>query len=131
MRDIKNKFDYTQSLVPASRSAVVNGSGVDLRGYGSACVVLDIGAVGGTTPSFTFEVQESDDNSAFTAVDAGNLQGAIAAITDAEANSVVRVGYLGTKRYIRAAITAVSGTSPTILCSSGVARGNAELKPSE
>lgn len=121
MRDMKSNQDVVQSLAPASQTAAVNGTGVDLRGYDAAMVTINAGAAGGTSPSFTFEVQESDDNSAFTAVADADLQGTEPVITAAQA--AVRIGYIGNKRYIRVAITAASGTSPTLLCSANVHRG--------
>lgn len=120
-RDLKSNVDVVESLAPASRTAAVNGTGVDLGDYNSAMVVIQAGAAGGTSPSFTFEVQESDDNSTFTAVADADLDGSEPVITAAQA--AVRIGYKGAKRYIRAAITTVSGTSPTLLCSAAVVRG--------
>lgn len=121
-RDLKSHIDFAASLAPDTYDATADGSGVDLRGYNSALVVIDAGAAGGDTPSFTFEVQESDDNVTFTAVGAAHLQGAEPVIT--AGSEVHRIGYVGSKRYIRAAITAVSGTTPTLACTAGVVRGN-------
>ena len=109
MQDLFNGISVAQSLAPASRTAAGNGTGVDLQGYDAAVVLLDLGAVGGTTPSFTFQVEESDDNSTFTAVADADLQGTEPVVTTSE-NTVREIGYTGIKRYIRAAITAVSGT---------------------
>lgn len=126
--DIKNSVDLVSSLRPASRNATVNGTGVDLANYDSAMVILDLGAIGGTTPSYTFQVQESDDNSSFTAVAAADLDsGQPAAFTAGD--SITEVGYKGIKRYIRVAITAVSGTTPTLLCSATVLRTKGRIKP--
>lgn len=126
-KDIYSNIGVAETLAPASRTASVNGTGVDLAGYESAAVVIERGAAGGTTPSFTFEVQESDDNATFTAVAGANLQGTEPVVT--AAGAPVMIGYLGAKRYIRAAITAASGTSPTLLCSAIVVRSNARDKP--
>ncbi|MCH7891654.1 MAG: hypothetical protein IH921_09140 [Gemmatimonadetes bacterium] len=67
-RENLSELAPAQSLVPISRTATVNGTGVDLRDHDSATVVIDAGQSGGTSPSFTFEVQESDDDSTYTAV---------------------------------------------------------------
>lgn len=128
MSDAKSNVSVAQSLVPASRTTTVNGTGVDLAGFDAAVVVLDLGAAGGTTPSFTFEIQESSDNSSFTAVAAADLDsGQPAAVTAGAA--VVKVGYRGIKRYLRAAITAATGTTPTLVCSATVLRMNPRKKP--
>lgn len=121
-KDLKSNVDIVESLAPASRTAAVNGTGVDLRGYSSAMAVIQAGAAGGTTPSFTFKVQESDDDSTYADVAAADLDGGQpAAITAAQA--AVRIGYKGAKRYARVIISAVSGTSPTLLCSAAIVRG--------
>lgn len=125
-RDMKSNIDLVESLAPASRTAAVNGTGVDLRGYDSAMVIIQRGAAGGTSPSFTFEVQESDDDSTYTAVADADLDGTEPVVT--AAGAAVRIGYKGAKRYLRAAITAVSGTSPTLLCSAAVVRGHPSLR---
>lgn len=126
--DLKNDVAVASSLRPASRTAAVNGLGVDLANYDAAFVVLDLGAIGGTSPSFTFEVQDSTDNSTFAAVAAADLDsGQPAAFTAGD--SITEIGYKGIKRYLRVAITAASGTAPTLLCSATVVRGKPRVKP--
>jgi hypothetical protein len=127
MRDIKSNIKVAQSLVPLNRTAAGNGAGIDLQGFDSACIEFSAGAIGGTTPSFTFEVQESDDNTTFTAVADADLQGTEPVVTTA--NGVTVVGYIGAKRYIRAALKTVTGTSPTLDCAANVVLGNPALLP--
>ena len=126
-RDLKNNVDVVQSLAPASRNAAANGSGVDLKGFNAAMVVFDAGAIGGTSPSFTFQVEESDDNSVFTPVADEDLQGTEPVFTAGD--QIARVGYIGNKRWIRSRLDDVQGTSPTLLCSSSVVRGKPDLAP--
>lgn len=126
-QDLANHINPTYSLLPASRNATVNGTGVDLAGFDAAAIVIEAGAAGGTTPSFTFEVQDSDDNSTFAAVSSDFLEGTEPVIT--ASNSVTKLGYHGIKRYLRVAITAASGTTPTLLCSALVIRGKGRVKP--
>lgn len=128
-RDLYSNLSVVQSLAPASRTATANGTGVDLRGYDSAAAVIDAGLAGGTSPSFTFELQESDDNSTFTAVADADLDGTEPAVTTANDEQIHLLGYKGTKRYLRVAITAVTGTSPTLLCGATVMRGHAHKRP--
>lgn len=126
-KDLESNIDFAQSLAPASQTAAINGTGVDVRDYASAMVLISAGAAGGTTPSFTFEVQESDDNTTFAAVADAGLQGAEPVIT--VGNETHRIGYKGGKRYIRVAITDATGTSPTLLCEAGVVRGDPHVAP--
>lgn len=123
MRDIKNNVDVAQSLVPAARTASANGSGVDLLGYDSAMVVFNCGVR--TDGTHTPSVEESDDNSSFSAVAANDLQGSLVAMTS---SSVQRIGYIGNKRYVRAVITAAGATTGALTAAS-VIRGAAALAP--
>lgn len=126
--DLVNNVDIVESLAPASRTAAVNGTGVDLRDFNSATVVIEAGAAGGTTPSFTFEVQESNDDTTYTAVADADLMGDAEPVITA-AGAPTKIGYRGTKRYLRAAITAATGTGPTLLCAASVIRSHANLAP--
>ena len=130
-RDIKDNVDVIDSLLPASRTAAGNGAGVDLRGYSSAMVAFHAGVAGGTSPSFLFDIEDSDDDSTYASVAAALLQGTPPTITATKTAgyNVDRVGYIGTKRYIRAVVKTVTGTSPTLLCSAEVIRGAALQLP--
>jgi hypothetical protein len=128
MRDLKSSIKPVQSLVPISRNAAANGTGVDTLGYNSASVVFSAGAIGGTaSPTFTFELQESDDNSTFTAVAAADRRGTNPVVTTA--NVIAQVGYIGNKRYIRGALKTVAGTSPTLDCGASVILGHPSVAP--
>jgi hypothetical protein len=128
MRDLKSNIKPVLSLAPATRNAAANGLGVDLTGYNAASVVFSNGAIGGTaSPTFTFEVQESDDNTNFTAVADKDLRGVEPVIT--AANQVSQVSYLGYKRYIRAIVKTVAGTTPTLDCAAYVVLGHPASAP--
>jgi hypothetical protein len=128
MRDLKSNIKPVQSLVPVSRTAAANGTSVDLSGFNSACVVFNSGAIGGTgSPTFTFEVQESSDNATFTAVADADIRGVEPVVT--AANQVSTVSYIGNKRYIRAALKTVAGTTPTLDCGALVILGNPTSVP--
>ncbi len=121
MRDIKNNLDGANSIVPNSYTSSTNGSGVDLRGYDGAMVMFQAGAAdtGSGNETYTPSVEESDDNSSFSAVAASDMEGALADMT---ANSIQRAGYKGAKRYVRAVLT-LGGTTPSIDASALVVRG--------
>lgn len=128
MRDLKSNIKRVSALAPQSATAAVNGAGVDRAGFESVVVSFNCGAIGGTTPSFTLEVQESDDNTTFTAVADKDLQGAEPTITASNAG-VVNLGYAGVKRYIRPVVKTVSGTSPTLLVEASVVLGHPRSRP--
>jgi hypothetical protein len=127
MRDIKNNLDGVRSIDPASTTATINGSGVDLRDYDGAMMMFQAGTAdtGNGDETYTPGVEESDDNSSYSAVAASDLEGTLSSMT---ANSVQRVGYKGTRRYIRAVLT-LGGTTPAINASAVVVRGLPHIAP--
>lgn len=105
--DLNKEVATATSLAPAARTSTANGTGVDLQNYGSAMVVWNVGAI--TDGTHTPSIQESDDNSTFTAVAAADLSGTAVALV---ASTNQEIGYTGTKRYIRA-VTTITGSPST------------------
>ena len=141
MRDLKNNIGVVQSLAPAARSSDADGTGVDLQGFESATIVIDMGAEGITlssTNKIEIELEHSDDNSTFTDVTSSadvigatpDSNGVIATFDDpAEAPAIASVGYIGGKRYIRA-VANFSGTHGTATpLSVSVIKGHARKNP--
>lgn len=130
-RDLKNSISVAQSLAPTAQSAAVDGAAVDLAGYNSAVVLIDTGTATGTTPSFTFEVQESDTTTSadFTPVADADLDGTEPVITTANDVAAYEIGYRGRKRYLRVTIEAATGTTPVLPCTALVLRGAPRVAP--
>ena len=128
MRALHNDFSAVSSVRHDRQGSAANGTGVDLAAYEGAVAVLDVAALGGTSPNATYALQESDDNSVFTAVAAADLMGGgqPAAFTAA---GLVQRGYLGAKRYLRWALTVITGTSPTVTATGQIVRGYALHQP--
>lgn len=127
MRDLYNDSGFTQSLAPAARTASANGTGVDLYGYSGANIIFHAGAW--TDGTHTFDVQDSDDNSSFASVAAGLLLGTKPVVSSSgTASKAYKVGYLGTKRYLRAAVT-VAGATTGAVYGATVQVGHAATKP--
>src|SRR5690242_5947131 len=99
-KNLKRRISPVQTLAAAARTASANGSGVDLAKYESAAVVFNVGTI--TDGTHTPKLQESDDNSTFSDVAAGDQSGTLAALASSTLQSV---GYVGRKRYIRAVVT--------------------------
>lgn len=128
-KDLHNSVQPVQVLYPqaitaatAANNAVdmsigaAQGASTNLAGACESCeFIFAIGAVTGTTPTATPLIEESADNVTYTTVAAGDLiGGALPANFDGTyANSVVKRGYRGTLRYVRARISATGGTSPS------------------
>lgn len=107
------------SLVPATRTASANGTGVDTLGYSDATVFIMAGALSGTAPTFQYTVQESDDNSAWSSA----ISGMVANITAANQQKAIRIGSLTSrKRYLRVVVT-IGGTSPSVADCAVIALG--------
>jgi len=121
MKDLKNNLDVVASIKPAVYTASADGVGVDLRGFDGAVAVFESGTVDNvdTNETYTPSVEESDDNAVFTAVAAADLEGALTPMVDDE---IQRVGYKGSKRYIRAVMT-LAGTTPSFAGRASVIRG--------
>ena len=105
MRDINNAIKVVTTIEPAaSITATTTGASVDTAGYRSACAVIHTGVH--TDGTFTPTLEESDaSGSGFTTVAAGDLSGTFTAITSSNDQSIQKVGYLGSKRYLRVVMT--------------------------
>jgi hypothetical protein len=128
--DMYNVNSPSSSIRAQAVTATLNGTGVDLQGFEGALVLLDLGLFGGTTPTATIKIQESDDNTTFTDVAAADLLGGVLpAIDTTNDETTYERGYIGRKRYIRVAVTAIAGTSPSLPTSAVVVRGGPRKQP--
>ena len=141
MKDLSNNISPAVRLAAAVRRAAANGTGVDLQGYESATVLVDVGAEGDTLSSsvhFEVSLEESDDNSTFTDVaQASIIDGTIASggiflKLDGTAGGnpdstggIFRVGYVGNKRYIRVVLAKTGTHSNGTPIGAMVVRGSA------
>lgn len=111
-RDVSLELDPQVSIAPESLSGTHSGSGVDLQGCEAALIVLNNGAA---TTAATVQVQESDDDSTYTVVSdddliglSGNSSGVLQT-----ASTVVKVSYVGAKRYVR--VNVLAGASAALI----------------
>ena len=125
MKDLSNNIAPAVSLINAVKTAAGNGTGVDLQGYESATVLVEVGAEGDTLSSsvyFEVSLEHSDDDSTYTDVAQADIidgtisSGGIFLKLDGTANGnpdtageIYRVGYGGGKRYVRV-VLAKTGT---------------------
>ena len=71
MFDLKNNIKLETSLAPILKTADVNGTGIDLKGFSSAALIVNCGTNGDTfssTVKTNLQIEHSDDNSTFTDV---------------------------------------------------------------
>ena len=101
----------------AAKTATGNGTAVDCVDYeGSAAVVLDSAAAGaGTNPTLDVTLEESDDNSTFTAVPATAFSGGanFTQVTNAASQQLIYMTMSDRKRYIRSKHTIGGTNSPS------------------
>lgn len=117
MRDLHNNIDVRRALSP--KAAVTDNTAyvseiLDRRGFESAELVLMIGANTDVNATFTTLLEESSDAATFTAVADADLLGteALASFTAADDdNKVKKLGYTGSKRYLRATVTPAGNDS--------------------
>lgn len=121
--DLRSNLGVVQSIVPQVLSSDTNGTAMDLQGYNSCLVAVHVGNSADTlndTNTIELELEESDDNSTFTDVAAGDMsgeQGSSGGLWNtldaaAEDQAVFTVGYTGAERYVRPVVN-FSGTHST------------------
>ena len=127
-QDLKNNVLAKHTIAPAVRTdGTVNGVTVDLRGYESALALFHVGdwTDGTHTPS----LEHSDDDSSWSAVSAGDLQGSFTANSGTgQENAVQQVGYKGSKAYLRGKLV-TTGATTGALSSMCIVKGHPRNAP--
>ena len=118
-----NRQALAQSIVPASRTAIVTGTGVDLSGFDAATVYVFQGAT--TDGTFTPSLQDSNDDVTYGSA---TINGSFTAMTSATTGTVQEVAYAGSKRYVRVVVTA-SGTTTGGIFGAVVVKGAPKALP--
>lgn len=108
MRDIVHNIGVVQCLAPADTNATATGVTVDLLGCDSVAFLVNTGAQT-AAGLFSLKLQDSNDGSLFLDVPEDRLQAPVSG--NLAANSTVKVGYRGHRRYVRPVLTKASGTS--------------------
>ncbi|MFC8277190.1 hypothetical protein ACFUJR_32600 [Streptomyces sp. NPDC057271] len=111
---VYNTLVAKPTIAPAVYDATETGATVDRLVDGdaarSAMVVVNVGTV--TDGTHTIEVQDSPNDSDWTAVAAEFLQGSEPAVTSSNDEQVYEIGYTGHQRYLRV-VSTVSGSPST------------------
>lgn len=111
MDSLYDNVKVLASLVPATRTASANGTGVDTLGYNEGVAVILAGDIdlANADETYAFKVQESDDNSSFS-----DVSGATTTVTADNDVKLIRLTDLNTskKRYLRVVAT-LGGTTPS------------------
>lgn len=120
MRDLMDRVHVAAAFAPAA--AVTDNTAfvstvADLKGYGSCMLAMITGTNADADATYTVLIEDSDDNSSFSAVDDTYLNGteALAAFTFADDGEPRKIGYTGLKRYLRATVTPANNTGNAFL----------------
>lgn len=125
MRSLVHNIAVTTALASAVQSANVNGSPVDLLGFDSVVFVVSTGAIAGSG-DFSAKVQESDASGSgyADAAESDVISNAPATLT---ADGAFKLGYVGSKRFVRLVLTKNGGTS--IAAGAVAIKGNPSQAP--
>jgi len=108
-----DKLQHFTLLATTTITATGNQTGVDLAGYEGDVQIILSGTAAGAAADLTFRIEESADNSTFTAATGGTFT----AIGNAAYKEVITLNSNDLKRYIRLSCTAETGTaSSAVTC---------------
>lgn len=134
LRSMAGKWKAVQCLAPgAAVTADTNMTAVDTKDFGSACILVDIGAQTFTTNNkIAIEVEESDNGTDWTDAPAGAIvdeesAGVATTLVAGAGSQVVAVHYIGMKRYFRGVLN-ISGTISCVIGALAI-KGNPQAMP--
>jgi hypothetical protein len=105
------KLQHFTLLATTTITGTGNQTGVDLLDYDGDIQIILSGTAAGAGADLTFRIEESDDNSTFTAVTGGGFT----AIGNAAAKEVKTLNRDELKRYVRLSCTAETGTASSVV----------------
>lgn len=113
MKDLFNNLKLTTILAAAVYNSLQTSTVVDMNGYQSVLFVVGTNTV--TDGTYAVTIEGSDDNVTFTPVtEAYWLQGETGValpILSTDDNKTFKLGYLGSKRYLRLKLTPTGATT--------------------
>lgn len=116
MRDLANHLNFLQAFPP--KAAVTDGTAqvsniLDRRGYDAVVLAFTVGTLSDSDATWSVLLEESDDGSNFTSVADADLNGTelLAGFQFDDDNECRKLGYTGTKRYLRATIDDVTANT--------------------
>ncbi|SFZ82414.1 hypothetical protein SAMN02983003_1064 [Devosia enhydra] len=109
-KDSHSNVNVVASLVPAVQAATLKGSTIDTKGFYSALLIVNTGAIASAGDYVvTMEHSDTTTDGDFTTVPVADKIGTLPSTL--AASTVYRQAYIGSKRYLRAVITKTGGTS--------------------
>lgn len=132
MKDLFNSITLKRVISPVSVADTTAqvGQAVDRKGFESVTYVIATGSIADADATFTVLLEESDNNSDYTAVADADLLGteALAGFQFDDDNKCRKLGYVGAKRYTRMTITPVANASAAVISAVAIL-GHAAIQP--
>jgi hypothetical protein len=108
-----DKLEHFTLLATTTITATGDQTGVDLAGYEGDVQIILSGTAAGAAADLTFRIEESADDSTYTAATGGTFT----AIGNAAYKEILTLNSNDLKRYIRLSCTAETGTaSSAVTC---------------
>ena len=122
MRDLHNSIHVSRGISPydhGTGDAEVLTQIIDTQGFDSLEFVILTGSLADSDATFAVDMEEGDDSalSDTAAVDDKDITGteALAGFVFSDDNSAFKLGYIGSKRYVRLGITPTDNTGAALL----------------
>lgn len=137
-----SKTDFVSSLGHSQRTATANGSEVDLVGFESAQVLIDVSAY--TDGTHTFDIQEAPDDGTGSSgtfndvsdsdllfdTDTAQINNNGQLVIDASGDTgQYQFGYIGQERFLRVVTSSVTGTTTGATYGANVLKGHPRRAP--
>lgn len=130
--DRSKELNIVAALNPAaSTDGTRNGADTNLAGYDACMVIVHGGVV--TDGTHTPKLQEADDDGngaagTYADVAAADLVGSFTALTSSNDPLIQKVGYKGTKKWVRVVLTTAGSTTGGVI-GALIVRGEAGKSP--
>jgi hypothetical protein len=121
MKDLFNNITVARAISPVSVSdnTAQVGAIIDRQGFNSLTFAIALGSLADADATFAVTIDHGDNSALADAasVPAGDLLGtaALAGFTFADDNATRKIGYRGTKRYVRLTITPSGNASAALI----------------
>jgi hypothetical protein len=104
-------------LATETKTAAFDGTGVDLKDYDGDVVVILNATAAGSSKTAVLRLEESADNSTFTAIEGGGFTN----VGNAASKQTKVLNRDALKRYIRLSMTSITAEGSTVVTCNGLA----------
>ena len=131
MKDLHSNIKVSPAIDPAAiiaGNATKTGNTIDVNGYGSLEFIIISGAITDSTFTTTMYHGDESDMSDEEAVADADLIGTEPVLVATDDSETHRVGYKGSKRYVRIKVVQTGATTGGFLCAVAI-QGHPERGP--